>query len=314
MTIRLDNIAPLTAPAHTVWDEYNPREDNRLLLATIQAIIDQERARDLQMTVRAVHYNLVKMNYPGYPNTPKSYKRLVKLMSDARYGGWLALDCVVDRGRALHGDLGFTSVDQFMGSWPYWYDRSHWPGQDRFVEVWVEKETMLGIVEKACQPTDTHFMATRGFISVTALNRARRRITNRYRKGQPTTILHLSDHDASGLDMFRAIGHRLLTTFQVPELAIERVALTMDQIRQFSLPSNPAKESDSRAKGYIERYGRESWELEALDSDDLVAILQAQIAPFVDSGVVADVRADVARHSEMFRQFGATWDDWLANR
>jgi hypothetical protein len=60
------------------------------------------------------------------------------------------------------------------------------------------------------------------------------------------------------------------------------VALTMDQVRQYSLVPNPAKVSDNRAKAYIERYGQESWELDALDNMVLQEILEESIRQHID--------------------------------
>ena len=75
---------------------------------------------------------------------------------------------------------------------------------------------------------------------------------------QDGIILHLGDHDPSGMDMTRDIQDRM-DLFVGPGRSIEvkRLALNMDQVREYSPPPNPAKITDSRAEAYIQEYGDE---------------------------------------------------------
>ena len=76
-------------------------------------------------------------------------------------------------------------------------------------------------------------------------------------------IIHLGDHDPSGIDMTRDIQERL--QMFGADVYVKRVALTMNQIGTYNPPPNPAKITDSRASKYIDEYGNESWELDALE-------------------------------------------------
>ncbi len=58
---------------------------------------------------------------------------------------------------------------------------------------------------------------------------------------------------------------------------VRRIALNMDQVRQYNPPPNPAKMTDSRVGDYIERFGRSSWELDALPPNVLDALIRAEI-------------------------------------
>ena len=87
-------------------------------------------------------------------------------------------------------------------------------------------------------------------------------------------MIYLGDHDPSGIDMTRDIDDRLNLMSNGADPTVERVALNFPQIELHNPPPNPAKVTDSRAKEYIERYGGESWELDALEPrviDDLVS-------------------------------------------
>lgn len=110
-------------------------------------------------------------------------------------------------------------------------------------------------------------------------------------------MVHLGDHDPSGIDMTRDIEARLAMFIAQdvkgappgldaaeyvaevdgrddnPSLNIQRIALNMDQIEQYKPPPNPAKLTDSRATSYIANYGRSSWELDALEPTVLVDLI-----------------------------------------
>ena len=88
---------------------------------------------------------------------------------------------------------------------------------------------------------------------------------------QIPVAIHLSDHDPSGVDMTRDLREKFeLFGLRFP---IERVALTMDQIRRYEPPPNYAKASDSRSEGYVKQYGTECWELDALDPSVIQSVL-----------------------------------------
>jgi hypothetical protein len=109
-------------------------------------------------------------------------------------------------------------------------------------------------------------------------------------------ILHLGDHDPSGIDMTRDIEDRLARFLSVDldlcdlgddvdtmkaelweKLEVKRIALTWEQIQEHNPPPNPAKLSDSRGHGYVKRYGSSSWELDALDPQTLVRLIRTEI-------------------------------------
>lgn len=67
-------------------------------------------------------------------------------------------------------------------------------------------------------------------------------------------------------------------------MVFKRLALNMDQVDEYGPPPNPAKLSDSRANGYVDLYGDESWELDALEPQVLVKLIQSNIKGARDDG------------------------------
>jgi hypothetical protein len=105
---------------------------------------------------------------------------------------------------------------------------------------------------------------------------ASQRLLKYNKQGQTPFIIHLGDHDPSGIDMSRDITDRLVN-FTGRELEFSRIALNSDQIEQFSPPPNPAKLSDSRATSYIARFGYESWELDALEPTVIAELIRGVV-------------------------------------
>ena len=103
-------------------------------------------------------------------------------------------------------------------------------------------------------------------------------------------VLYLGDHDPSGNDMVRDIRDRL-TEFGVPNLTVPKLALTYAQIQQYNPPPNPAKVTDSRAAAYIEEFGAQSWELDALPPQALNQLVEAAIQQNMDTDLMQAVIA-----------------------
>jgi hypothetical protein len=90
-------------------------------------------------------------------------------------------------------------------------------------------------------------------------------------------------------------------------LEIRRIALTMDQITQYQPPPNPAKLSDSRAQGYVDLYGYESWELDALPPDVLSGLVREHVEGLID-GDVWDAAIEREKDGQrLLRQASRQW-------
>jgi alkaline phosphatase len=103
----------------------------------------------------------------------------------------------------------------------------------------------------------------------------------RYEKaGKDTLVIHLGDHDPSGLDMTRDIQERL-ELFGSTAI-IDRIALTWEQIEQYNPPPNPAKTTDARYEKYREQYGDDSWELDALEPQVMADLIRDAVQARID--------------------------------
>jgi len=162
------------------------------------------------------------------------------------------------------------------------YHEDRWKVQDVRVVVVLEKAALAGIVDPVCEDLDTPLLAARGYSSATLFYEiAKERICPALDDGQDVIVLHLGDHDPSGLDMTRDLQDRL-SLYASATVDVRRVALNMDQVEAFQPPPNPAKESDKRFDAYRREYGDQCWELDALPPIELARLTREAIEEHID--------------------------------
>ena len=269
----------------------------------VNAIIDEYIAQGFKLTLRQLYYQLVSRDL--IPNTKPSYKNLGSLVNDARLAGmidWLAIE---DRTRNLQSLSHWTSPNEIVRACANQYTRSLWAMQDNYVEAWVEKDALIGVLEKVCNPLDVPYFACKGYTSQSEMWGAAQRLLKQERCGKTTTILHLGDHDSSGIDMTRDIQDRLRLFGS--SVKVKRIALTYKQVEVYGPPPNPAKETDSRFIDYQRLYGDESWELDALDPSTIVALIHKEIEALVDETAWHE---SVLEQEEGRTELGLVADNW----
>lgn len=246
------------------------------------AIAATYRAEGYSLTLRQLYYQFVARGY--LPNRDQEYKRLGSILNDARLAGLFDWSHMVDLTRSVAGGDG-SMTEPIEVIEPSVYYRALWEGQTHRFEVWVEKDALTNVVQRACGPLRVPYFSCRGYTSQTALRDGAMRVLDLQRRGLDVTILHLGDHDPSGIDMTRDIEDRLALFVRhhggsAPE--VRRLALNMDQVRQYDPPPNPAKITDSRARDYILEYGDESWELDALEPSVIVNLVREAVRQDLD--------------------------------
>ena len=99
------------------------------------------------------------------------------------------------------------------------------------------------------------------------------------------TFLYVGDHDPSGMYMSEAdFPNRLKKYGATDHVDIERIALVESDFRGGRLPSFKAKKADPRFQWYVQRYGHDAWELDAMDPNDLRQRVDDAILGHIDVG------------------------------
>jgi hypothetical protein len=261
------------------------------------------RRQGYDLTLRQLYYQFVSRALIA--NRDTEYKRLGNIINDARLAGLLDWSYIVDRTRNLRGLSHWDTPGDVLDSAAYGYATDRWATQPYRVEVWIEKDALVGVIAGACNRLDVPYFSCRGYTSQSELWGAARRLIRYTEAGQRTVIVHLGDHDPSGIDMTRDITDRLSLFGTRAE--VRRVALNMDQVEQYDPPPNPAKLTDARATSYIATHGEYSWELDALDPATLDALIHATILDYRDEAQWATdtdaMQADRERLTTIARRF-----------
>jgi hypothetical protein len=255
------------------------------LIEQANRVIDDYRARGYELTLRQLYYQLVAKDL--IPNNEKTYKKLGNTISQARDAGLVDWYAIVDRTRGSSGLTFWSGPSEIIRAAANGYRVDKWQEQDYRVFVWVEKEALAGVVSRACatNSVQVEYLSCRGYMSASTIWREGQNIIEVIANGQTPVFLHLGDHDPSGIDMTRDNIERLELYSEEREgvgFIFRRLALNWAQVEQYSPPPNPAKLTDSRINGYIDKFGRQSWELDALDPDILVDLIRSTIDEYRD--------------------------------
>jgi hypothetical protein len=234
------------------------------------------------LTVRQLYYQLVARGI--VENTLRSYKNVASLINDARIAGMIDWDMIEDRTRDFITRSRWAGGREILDAVAKQFHMDMWADQPRRVFVIVEKEALVGVLQRVCHEHDVPLLAARGYPSASVVREfADTVVEPTVDRGQGVLILHLGDHDPSGIDMTRDLEERLrLFSWSTP-FEMRRIALTMEQVDEEQPPPNPAKTTDSRFADYRRKYGDESWELDALNPAYLTELVTMHVDDEIDA-------------------------------
>lgn len=277
----------------------------RELIDHANLIVDEYEAQGFDLTLRQLYYQLVARDI--IPNKDTEYKRLGSIINDARLAGLVDWDRITDLTRELRGLTHWENPEEIISAVARSYRIDKWADQPHRVEVWVEKDALRNVVERACNELDVPYFVCRGYTSQSEMWSAAQRLIEHRDNDQPPVIFHLGDHDPSGIDMTRDIRDRL-GIFGL-DIDIRRIALNMPQVEQYQPPPNPAKVTDSRFNSYMTKYGDESWELDALSPETLATLIRKSVHSVLDKKKWKAQQADEAEQKQELERASDRWED-----
>lgn len=274
---------------------------NKLRLDTINDILEEYSQQGYVLTLRQLYYQLVSRDV--VPNNQKEYAKLSILLTKGRMCGIVDWAAIEDRGRTAQIPFSINGVQQALDTIADQYRLDRQKGQPYYIEVWVEKDALSNVFLRVTEPYHIHLMVNKGYSSSSAMYEAAKRF-KQARRSHPkgSILLYFGDHDASGKDMVRDIKERL-EEMQVSGLKIINPALTMEQVEQYDPPENPAKQTDPRAKWYIEKYGDSSWELDALPPQALTQIIRDNVVEWMDLEKFREARVLESNQKKVITQY-----------
>ncbi len=227
------------------------------------------------MTVRQVFYRLVSLGV--IRKSEGEYKSTVcRLLGDMRRAQDIPFGWIADNTRWQRKPITYNSMEDALRHTAATYRRSMWADLPAYVEVWLEKDALAGVLMEETQQWDVPLMVTRGYPSLSYVYEAAEMIRS---IGKPTYLYYFGDYDPSGLDIPRTVEAGIREFAPSAELHFERVAVNADQIINWRLPTRPTKKTDSRSKGFV----GESVEVDAIPSKQLRTLARMCIERHMDS-------------------------------
>lgn len=292
------------------YQTYNFRAEALAIVFQANTILQEYASRGIVLTLRSLYYQFVSRDL--IQNKQSEYKKLGSIINDARLAGLIDWNHLQDRTRNLQRLSSWTDPSHLIYSAARGYHKNLWEGQDEYVEIWIEKDALIGTIEAICEEWDVPYFSCRGYTSQSEMWSAGQRLVREVLDNRDVTIIHLGDHDPSGKDMSRDILDRLILFVKYhtgKRINVERIALNMDQIRQYNPPPNFAKITDTRAGKYIEEFGDESWELDALDPDVMIELIRTNILEHLDVDLWTEKRDQMEQEREILSTASKRWDD-----
>lgn len=264
---------------------------NRVEIEGIKAAIYSYCELYQPLTVRQLFYALTVQQLIG--KSEGEYKQtVVRLAKEMRLAGELPWHWLVDNTRWMRKPVSFGSLADCVEQSARTYRRSIWQQRDEYVEVWLEKDALAGVLFDITGHYDVPLMVTKGYPSLSFLRSAAETMV---KTGKPVTIYYFGDYDPSGMDISRNVEQRLEEfiwevarewTVGAPHLCFRRVAVNNWQIDEWDLPTRPTKSGDSRAA----KFGHRSVELDAIPPNDLRELVRQQLELHVDHRALAAAR------------------------
>src|SRR5262249_14548778 len=225
---------------------WSPQPETLEVLARVNAVLG-EYEDHLPLTLRQIFYRLVGAH--GYAKTERAYERLSEHLVRARRARLVPMEAIRDDGGSVITPNMWASAQEYLDAVRaqaanLMLDRT--AGQRTRLAVFCEAAGMAPQLARETSRFGITVMSSGGFESLTEKHQFAAELA---RHDRPTEVLHIGDHDPSGVSMFTAYLEDVeaFTRDLGGEATFTRLAVTPDQIAAYDLPTAPPKPTDRRA-------------------------------------------------------------------
>lgn len=261
---------------------------SKSVLEFISKALDKNSAEGYSVTLRQMFYLAVNANV--MENEEREYKRLCSIVSDARLAGLIDWESFPDMMRQTRIVETFSNTASFLNTIDEQYYEDLWKYQKNHVEVWVEKDGLIGTLERTCKLYRVPLFVSRGFSSHHSMYEASLRLRNKIKKGKQVILLQVGDFDRNGLLMSEDSIKRIRMFAKSDAIDSVRVCLNEDQIRYYNVPKDPR--STSR---------EDRWEVDAIDPASLNRLVMSSIAYYGEGELFTKATAQESANRQALR-------------
>lgn len=262
--------------------------------AALEFVKESWRKQPTPLTIRQIHYHLVSRPELGYENNIKFYNKLVTHILRARITGLIPWDSISEQVSEVshYEPVGVSDPEEALRraleTAEYQVGENPWHVLKRYLVVFTEKRELLPQLEYVTRKYYVRLVCFQGYGAWTRIYYEHHRMKHELHQGRDVYVLVVTDHDPSGLDINRLYGSIVKYYWKLP-VEVHRVMLKIDQVQRYNLPPWAVKVKDPRAKWYIQNFGEDVWEVDALGRERMQAILEEEILKFIDMDVWQEV-------------------------
>lgn len=243
-------------------------------MAELQAAIFESLSADNPQTVRQNFYQMANV-YQLVEKSQSGYNTVQRLMVKMRKNKILPYEWVSDGTRWMRKPTTYDSMTEALEDTILTYRRSVWTDQHVHIEFWEEKDALAGVIYEETRKWDIPLYVSRGFSSDSYLWEAAQQLAA---QNKPCFVYILTDYDEQGLHIARTIEKGLREHAPDADITVMRIALTKEQIREWNLPTRPAKDSSVK-KGF----DAEAVDLDAIPAWQLRQLVREKIESHIDA-------------------------------
>lgn len=274
---------------------WRPHGATQELLDNVNAVLTEYRAH-LPMTLRQVFYRLVGNH--DYDKTETAYAALCDKMNRARRAGLVDWHAIRDDRPTIDTPYGYDNVADYLATVSHFLDpnvyrRHRRHGQASQLYVACEASGMVPMLARATRQYGVTVISSGGFDSVTMKRQLARASTT-----WPITVLHIGDHDPSGVHIFQSFAEDVGAFAEADggSVTFQRIAVLPDHIDRYSLPTAPPKATDRRA------FHGQTVQAEALPPDLLVDLVKQAVIDHTEPNALDHLLAiEAAERDELDR-------------
>jgi hypothetical protein len=284
--------------------EASPIKRRRATKAEMQAraefLIDYAAVHG-PITVRGLYYQAEVANIAGIDKTESGYAKVQRQVLDLRRAGDMSYNDVADATRWMRKPRSYDSVQDAIAETARTYRRNLWRDADSYVEIWVEKDALAGVIYPVTSRYDVPLMITRGFSSETFAYEA---VAAREGDDRDYYVYYFGDFDRSGRDAANSLKEKLerFAGDECVNVIFDQIAVTEDQVKRLRLPTRPHKRNSPADRNWPHDF---ACELDAIPPDTLREMVERCINWHLPQHQLEIARiAERSEREEFMKAFG----------
>jgi hypothetical protein len=258
--------------------------------------LGQILSREQPITVRGAMYRAIGILIED--SSEPNYDCIKNLILKMRRLGLIPYSYISDSTRRRLKPSSWSGLADFAETVAQAYRKNLWERQSDYIEIFVEKDAMAGVVEPVTDDYDVTLNVIRGNCSETFIYRVAE-IWKQIRK--PIHVYYLGDHDPNGLkieeDLYRRLEGFGVVITKWQRLAITRADFTNPEVIGFPIKK---KGHPSTWQPYVDIYGDRGVEVDALPAIEIRQRVEQAILSHIDQNewetlqlIEAEERKDV---------------------